>query len=99
MLPRGPGLLLINSDVIGLASHFGSVIVKFRPISAEFRPFSTRALRALKLRNLNLVDICVMNMKPYNSLKLKTIFAPKRGETRSKKSTWKDSNLYLLLVK
>ena len=30
-LPRGPGLSPISRDVIGLASRFGSIIVKYRP--------------------------------------------------------------------
>ena len=47
-MARGLGLSPISRDVIGLASHFGSIIVKCR--------LSTWALRALKLRDLNPVD-------------------------------------------
>ena len=32
LLPRGPGLSPISRVVIGLANHFGSIIVKCRPI-------------------------------------------------------------------
>ena len=35
MLHRGPGLLSISGDVIGLAGHFGSIIVKCRPIDVS----------------------------------------------------------------
>ena len=59
MLPRGPGLLPIGRNMIGLGSGFGSIILTLnadQSVSMGFRPLNTRALCALELCDLNPVD-------------------------------------------